>query len=220
MPFPTESAAAPVLPGDAAERILAAAERLFADSGFDAVSMNAVAELAGVSKANVFHHFNSKNALYLAVMQQACRRSSPLMDSLENAAGSFAERLHHFARAHLAHLLAHQQTARLIQREILRNDPQRSRELAEQVFGDSFARLVAIMRGEQERGELRADMDPGMVATLFIAANLFFFQSREVSRHLPDMQHLSADPTAYSGQLVDILLHGITPKPFSPGTTS
>jgi TetR/AcrR family transcriptional regulator len=212
VPLSTESAPAPAIPGDAAERILAAAEKLFADSGFDAVSMNAVADLAGVSKANIFHHFNSKNALYLAVMRRACEHSRPLIDELENAADSFAEGLHRFAQAHLAHLLAHEQAARLIQREILHNDAQRSQELAEQVFGDNFARLVAIMRNGQERGELCMDIDPGMVATLFIAANLFFFQAREVSRHLPDVQHLSANPAAYSSQLVDILMHGITPK--------
>lgn len=198
--------------GDASERILAAAETLFAESGVGAVSMSAVAELAGVSKANIFHHFNNKNALYLAVLRNACRRSSLLMDTLENESGSFTERVRHYAQAHLAHVLDNQQTTRLIQREIVENDPQRCKELAEQVFGDSFARLVAIMRGGQERGELCAELDAGMVATLLIAADMFFFQSREAMRHLPDVQHLSADPAAYSNLLVDILLHGIAPK--------
>lgn len=204
---------APLAAGsDASERILAAAEKLFVESGFDAVSMNAVAELAGVSKANVFHHFNSKNTLYLAVMRHACSRSTPLMDNLESDGGSFVERLRHFARAHLASVLDNQQTSRLILREVIENDPQRCQELAEQVFGDNFARLVAIMRSGQTRGELRPDLDAGMVATLLIAADLFFFQSREVSRHLPDVKHLSADPAGYSDLLVDILMHGIAPK--------
>ena len=202
--------------GDATERILAAAEKLFAESGFDAVSMNAVAELAGVSKANIFHHFSSKDALYLAAMRDACRRSSPLMDNLESADGTFSERLHHFAKSHLAHMLENAQTSRLILREMIENDPQRCQELAEQVFGDNFARLVAIMRSGQERGELRADVDAGMVATLLIGADMFFFQSREVSRHLPDVKHLSADPAAYSNLLVDILMHGITPNSPEP----
>ena len=198
--------------GDATERILAAAEKLFAESGFDAVSMNAVAELAGVSKANIFHHFSSKDALYLAAMRDACRRSSPLMDNLEGTSGTFAERLQHFARAHLAHLLENAQTSRLILREVIENDPQRCQELAEQVFGDNFARLVAIMRSGQERGELRADVDAGMVAALLIGADMFFFQMRQVSPHLPDAKHLSADPAAYSKLLVEILMHGITPN--------
>lgn len=207
----SESAAQPAA-GDATERILAAAEKLFAEYGLDGVSMNAVAERAGVSKANIFHHFSSKDALYLAVMRNACRHSQPLMDTLENHGGSFVERLRQFARAHLAHILENPQTTRLIQREVLNNDPQRCQELAEQVFGANFARLVAIMRSGQERGELRADLDPGMVATLLIAADLFFFQSREVSRHLPDVRHLSGNPAAYSDLLVDILLRGIAPQ--------
>lgn len=202
----------PPAAGDATERILAAAEKLFAEAGFDAVSMNAVAELAGVSKANIFHHFSSKNALYLAALHNACRRSSPLMDSLESDSGTFAERLQHFAQAHLAHLLENEQTTRLILREVIDNDPQRCRELAEQVFGDNFARLVAIMRSGQERGELRGDVDAGMVAALLIGADMFFFQMRQVAPHLPDARHLSADPAAYSKLLVEILLHGITPK--------
>jgi len=198
--------------GDATARILAAAEKLFAEAGFDAVSMNAVAELAGVSKANIFHHFSSKNALYLAAMRDACRRSSPLMDNLENDSGSFAERLRHFAQAHLAHFLENEQTTRLILREVIDNDPQRCQELAEQVFGDNFARLVAILRSGQERGELRGDVDAGMVAGLLIGANMFFFQMRQVAPHLPDVQHLSDAPATYSKLLVDILLHGITPN--------
>lgn len=198
--------------GDATERILAAAEALFADAGFDAVSMNAVAERAGVSKANIFHHFSSKNALYLAVMRNACGRANPLMDNLANPDGSFAEALRLFARAHLANLLDNPQTSRLILREVIDNDPQRCRELAEQVFGDNFARFTEILRAGQARGELRADLDPGMTASLLIAANLFFFQSREVTRHLPDARHLSENPTAYSELLVDILLKGIAPQ--------
>lgn len=199
--------------GDATGRILEAAEELFAEAGFDAVSMNAVAERAGVSKANIFHHFSSKNALYLAVMRHACRRGNPLADTLEGGEGSFVERLHRFARIHLANILDNPRTSRLILREVIANDPQRGRELAENVFGDNFARLVAILRAGQERGELRADLDPGMVANLLIAANLYYFLSRDIARHLPDTRHFSENPTVYSELMVDILLRGIAPQP-------
>ena len=57
---------------DAIERILEAAESLFSERGFDAVSMSDIAAAAGVCKANVFHHFTSKNELYIAVLRNAC----------------------------------------------------------------------------------------------------------------------------------------------------
>src|SRR4030065_1687382 len=100
-PQPTRSPAS----SDTVERILATAESLFAEHGFDAVSMNAIAEAAGVSKANVFHHFISKNDLYLAVLRNACRDSAQHLDDLGNDQETLAARLPQVARAHLANLL-------------------------------------------------------------------------------------------------------------------
>ena len=153
-------------------RILDAAETLFAEHGFDAVSMNAIAERAGVSKANVFHHFTSKQDLYLAVVRAACHDASQHLDDLGSDEAPMAERFEGFARAHLTSLLEHEQVARLTLRELLGDDPHRGQELAEQVYGEKFARFVAILRAGQQSGELRADIDPAVVATLLIGANV------------------------------------------------
>jgi TetR/AcrR family transcriptional repressor of mexJK operon len=55
-------------PKDAAKRaaILAAAKALFARDGFEHVTMEAVASLAGVSKMTVYSHFKDKEALFEA----------------------------------------------------------------------------------------------------------------------------------------------------------
>lgn len=197
---------------DATERILAAAKDLFAESGFNAVSMNAIAERAGVSKANVFHHFKSKNELYIAVLKAACGESRPHIDQLGNGSGTLVERLKDFSRAHLANILRDEKISQLIQRDMLENGPQRGKELAEQVFGQNFASLVEILRTGQKKGELRKGIDPAMLATLLIGADVFFFQSREVLRHFPDVKFTDT-PERYSAMLVEILLHGILPKP-------
>ena len=191
-------------------RILAAAEELFAELGFDAVSMNAIAARAGVSKANIFHHFSSKNALYIAVLREACHEAAEDLQILETDDRPFAERLAHFAHEHLNHILEREQVTRLIQREIMQNGQQRGQELAEKVFGDKFQRFVEILRDGQRRGELRAGIDPAMVATLLIGANVFFFETRELLRHFPDVG-FARDPARYSGMLIDILLNGILP---------
>lgn len=207
-PTPNLSAPAP----DATGRILAAAKDLFAEAGFDAVSMNAIAERAGVSKANVFHHFKSKNALYLEVLKTACGESRPHIDQLGSGSGTLVERLRDFSQSHLANILRDEKISRLIQRDLVENGPQRGKEFAEQVFGQNFARLVEILRTGQKKGELRKGIDPAMLATLLIGADVFFFQSREVLRHLPDVGFTDA-PESYSTMLVDILLHGILPQP-------
>lgn len=196
---------------DATERILAAAKDLFAESGFNAVSMSAIAELAEVSKANIFHHFKSKNALYLAVLKTACSESLPQIDRLENGTGTLVDRLRDFSLSHLSNILRDEKISRLIQRDLLKNGPQRGKEFAEQVFGQNFARLVDILRTGQKKAELREGIDPAMLATLLIGADVFFFQSREVLRHFPDVDFTDT-PERYSAMLVDILLHGILPS--------
>ena len=200
----------PVAANDASQRILAAAEDLFAERGYDAVSMHAIATRAGMCKANVFHHFASKNALYIAVLRQACRDSDENLHKLEDPDVPFAERLAGFAREHLSHVLDQPKVSRLIQREMLHSDSSRAQEMAEKVFGDKFQRLVAVIREGRERGELRADVDPAMVATLLIGANVFFFEARNLLYHFPDVS-FAADPDRYSRYLVDILLRGILP---------
>lgn len=63
--------AEPALPsGDTRERLLDAAERLFADRGIDAVSVRAVNAAAGANVAAVHYHFGSKDALVSAVLRR------------------------------------------------------------------------------------------------------------------------------------------------------
>jgi TetR/AcrR family transcriptional regulator len=205
---------------DSVARILAAAEQLFSSSSFDAVSMNDIAAAAGVSKANIFHHFVSKQALYIEVVRGACQDSVERLQHLGDGGGPFASRLSMYAENMLGSMLEHDQVHRLILRELLTNSEQRGRELAEQVFGDNFARLVTILRAGQTRGELRADIDPAMVATLLIGANVFFFESHQVLRHFRDVD-FAGDPARYSRMLTDILLRGIAApddKPKNPET--
>jgi TetR/AcrR family transcriptional regulator len=204
--------ARPAASGEATERILATAEQMFAEHGFDAVSMNAIAEAAGMSKANVFHHFTSKQDLYIAVLRNACRDASQHLDELGSDQVPLAARFGEFARAHLENLLEHGQVTRLILRELLNDNPRQVQELAEKVYGEKFARFVAILRAGQEAGELRADVDPAMVAALLIGANVFFFESNAVLRHFPSVT-FGNRPDAYSAMLADILLRGILPPP-------
>ena len=57
-----------------AEAILAAAERAFLAGGFGAVTMDMIAREAGASKATVYAHFTSKEALFGAVIVELSER--------------------------------------------------------------------------------------------------------------------------------------------------
>ncbi len=54
---------------DTKGRILAAAYRLFYQHGFSRVSVDAIADLAGVTKRTVYYHFKSKDDIVTNVME-------------------------------------------------------------------------------------------------------------------------------------------------------
>jgi AcrR family transcriptional regulator len=76
-PAPEAAAPAPVRRLRRAERreqILTAATRAFARAGFAATSLDDIATQAGVSRAILYRHFDSKTDLYAAVLDRACTR--------------------------------------------------------------------------------------------------------------------------------------------------
>ena len=61
--------------------LLAAARELFASDGYNATSIDAVAEAAGVTKGALYHHFSGKRELFKAVVEAEQRRVSELEDA-------------------------------------------------------------------------------------------------------------------------------------------
>jgi AcrR family transcriptional regulator len=51
-------------------RILQESMRLFADSGYDATGVAEICEKSGVSKGAFYHHFPTKQAVFLAILDQ------------------------------------------------------------------------------------------------------------------------------------------------------
>ena len=49
-------------------RIMAASVKLFSDRGFNAASVDDICDEAGISKGAFYHHFESKQALFLALL--------------------------------------------------------------------------------------------------------------------------------------------------------
>lgn len=74
-------------PPDTKERLLDAAERLFAERGFEGTSMRAVTQAAGAAVSAANYHFGSKLALLGATLRRRVgpfnRRRLELLDSLE-----------------------------------------------------------------------------------------------------------------------------------------
>ncbi len=193
--------------GPGGRAILDIAETVFAEKGFDATSMSEVARLAGVSKANIFHHFGSKRGLYLAVIRAACRDTREALQQTRGSGESVADRLAAFQRHHIQTMFKRSRVTHLIIREVMEATPERARELTEEVFSEGFEQLVETIRSGQESGEFRSELDPALIAQMIIAADVFFFQNQEVLRHFPRVTYADA-PERYAAMVTELLLNG------------
>ncbi|MCU9846980.1 TetR/AcrR family transcriptional regulator [Defluviimonas sp. WL0024] len=68
-------------------RILAAAEKVFAEAGFGGATMQLIADMAGLPKANLHYYFATKEELYRKVVQQIFEIWLHAADSFDNAPG-------------------------------------------------------------------------------------------------------------------------------------
>ncbi len=75
------------------ERLLDAAQALFSEHGFTDVSINQIAQAAGMTRSAPYYHFKSKEELYAAVLARYFTGFFEQTKSRVAAAGSFREQL-------------------------------------------------------------------------------------------------------------------------------
>ncbi|MDX8406681.1 MAG: TetR/AcrR family transcriptional regulator [Mariprofundus sp.] len=185
------------MPGYA--KILDAAETLFAAKGVDGVSIREIAAAAGISKATVFHHFDSKDLLYQAVVKRSCDGVGGLLAQLAaREDGDAMASLADYRRQDLKETMAHANVVRLVLRELTLGHDEQARRLAEEVFGEQFLNLRRLIEKAQRGGELKQEMDAGIAAASMTSINLFLFMVWPVLKHLPDSPFVRMEDAAES----------------------
>jgi len=104
--------------GDTAERLRESAVELFSKHGFDGVSVRDIAENAGVNKALVFYHFESKAKLFERLIDEYYHAYSRALGESLTAEGSLPSRMHHLLDANLDFIEENLDYVRIVQIEI------------------------------------------------------------------------------------------------------
>lgn len=167
------------------QRLCTAAIALFAERGFNDVSLNEIVARVGVDKALVYHYYGGKEGLYAAALQGVYRRP----DTVEQRAIETGKSTH----AKLTNLLA--AMARFLEenpdyvRMLFWENLAKGRHLQQpdHRLGKSFfPRFQEIVRHGIAAGELRADIVPQHLFINFIGL-IFIYHSnrRSLARELP-----------------------------------
>ncbi|HZZ57969.1 MAG TPA: TetR/AcrR family transcriptional regulator [Opitutaceae bacterium] len=162
-------------PADTDARILAAAERTFAERGLDAATTRAIAKAAGVNEVTLFRRFGSKSSLLAAVVGKTFGRAADADAPLPS--GSLRGDLEAFARRYEELLREHLLMVRTCIGEIHRHREYETRVL-QSIFEPLRAALMIRLRAE------RAQVDPEIVADL-LSAMILTAVLRDASRKKP-----------------------------------
>lgn len=104
------------------DRILDAAEALFAKRGYAGVGLREVAEVVRLGKSSLFHHFKNKPELYAAVCARILRRIEERLGTSLAAGGTPVERLERWMDDLIDLLADNPSYARVLLRSLFEDD--------------------------------------------------------------------------------------------------
>ena len=147
-----------------ADRILDAAEDLFAEKGYSATSLGDVADRVGIRSPSLYNHFRNKEALYLAVLERLLEEfSGPLLE-MERSETLTQDTVLQWLETVVRQHHANPNLARLLQHAALSGGPH-TNELIERLFRPMFQPAEAVIGdGDENWGILyRHGMQPWAV---------------------------------------------------------
>lgn len=153
---------------EVSERIRAAAASLFEEKGYDATTVEEIAERADVAKGTLFNHFPRKDALLLAVRDQWMADKLALVGDAEQWPGTRASWLRRLFHAAAEQAERHPSLARAMVVEGLRTIWVQSEIPPGKV---AFRRMVQRqVAAGQAAGEFAAWVDPHVAAAVIEGA--------------------------------------------------
>ncbi|MBW3639951.1 MAG: TetR/AcrR family transcriptional regulator [Actinobacteria bacterium] len=180
--------------------ILDATLRVLADCGYTAVTMEAVAALAGVGKATLYRRFPGKEQLVVEAVASLGEppervRGAGVRDELV----ALLEAIRRKSDSSLAGKIF----PRLLGAGA--DNPELMRRYREQVLDPRRARFVAVLQRGVDEGLLRADLDLGYAVDLLVGPMAY----RNLIRNDP------GPGPELAGQIVDDILLALAPRPAS-----
>lgn len=188
------------------EQILSQAVLLFAEHGYDGVSMRDLARSSGLGVSTLYHHFPDKEALYLQAVQQAFSNKATAFTEVWQAGISAQQRLEQFVLRLTEMMLADRNFHRLMQRELLEANDSRMQLLAEQVFESQFNEIMSVI------GELIPGRNAHLVAVSVLGLVCNHLEMQPMRKFLPGYQTEHEDAEIISNHIVELLLYGLAPK--------
>ncbi len=184
-------------------KLLEASAELFAEYGFEGVSMRQIARATGITQAAIYHHFPAKFDLYLAAIRYIYSGRTEALVIEVSREPDPEQRLALLVRSMLAVFEEQPQFRRIFFRELLAGD----RERLQMMVGNVFPDLGDLM--DKLMSELAPTMDSHLMVLTLAGLLFHHLEARKLSAVMAGgrPEHQSIDTLAE--HITGLLLHGV-----------
>lgn len=189
-------------------RIIRAAEKAFAGTGFNGTSMEAIAEAVGISKQNLIYYFPNKENLYRKVLQNTLDLWTEKMVFSEDTSASPAEIIAHYIRAKLE--LSHENPdgSKVFAHEVINGAPILKDHIISHLK-PQFEKDVALVKRWTEAGLIRDISPEHLFFTIWAATQTYADFSTQIQILMGRKKLTKADFEQAADFLTNLVLHGI-----------
>jgi AcrR family transcriptional regulator len=188
-------------------KLLDAGEEIFARSGLEGASTEAIARRAGVSKTMLFYYFQSKEQLYVEVLKRLYESVIDPAQAAEIESMSPREALRSIVQGYFDIHLNRPAFAELTLREAMTYGGKHVQRIRYDL--PFIGQLVRVLRRGALSGELRP-VDPLKTTVSLIGMTKILFTYREVMERVLEGRSMSADTMdEWREHIVHLLLYGV-----------
>lgn len=193
------------------KRLLDAAETIFAKSGLEASSTEAIARKAGVSKTMLFYYFQNKEQLYLEVLKRLFDAVVEPAQAARIETLSPREGLTAIVQGYFDIHLNRPAFAELTVREAMEYGGRHLHRLRYDL--PFIGQLMRVLRRGMLSGEFRA-VDPLKTTVSLVGMTKILFTYREAMERVLEQEVLAGDAIGeWREHIVDLLLNGVSALP-------
>jgi TetR/AcrR family transcriptional regulator len=191
------------------EKILASARNEFSDKGFEGSRVDRIARGAGVNKAMIYYHFESKEALYRAVFDDLVTRLREVIRSAVEEELDLEGLIRQMAEQYVALFESSRQFAPLVLRE-LASGGERIRGVVAGMLSEIGApQRIRELFGEGIRNGTYRQIDVVHASVSFIGMNLFYLFFSPVLNSIWEITDDEAFRRLRPEAVVDLFLNGV-----------
>jgi AcrR family transcriptional regulator len=189
------------------ERIVAAASRLFVRKGFAATSIADLAKAVKVTKGALYHHFESKEAIFYAVIQSIRTAWANAVARQVFQPRDAIGRLEALLDGQARFLQSNEPFCLVLNGLMMEMDGVNPRYLGvlQQVYAEMARFIQQIVKKGQGAGQIRADIDPEITALSIVG----MIRGTGCSR--PKAERERVDYVTLMGTLKKVVLEGLKP---------